>query len=214
MPQPSRSRVAVSGALAAITVLALTACSEAGGSGTTPSPAIPTAAPRVWPGWEPARVDGSLTLASDDFTAGGDLPRSIELDFHGCSGENVRPELHWHGLPVGTKSVVLTFTAEGGGPINRWTVVDVPPDVTELPAGPGDPAAGTVTKNALGGTEMIGPCAAEGETWELWFTAYALDTTLGLPAGAKNADVVAAGAGHVLEAAELSGHFAYEAPTG
>lgn len=196
--------------LCSASALALAACGQ-----PAAVPAEQSAAPaRVWPGWEPTQPDGDLALASTDFTAGGDLPRSIELTGHGCAGENVRPELHWDGLPEGTESVVVTFTAEGGGPLNRWTVIDVPTDVTDLPASAENPAVGTMAKNSLGGENMIGPCSLEGERWELWFTVYALDTTLGLPQGAKGTDVVAAGVGHVIEAAELTGFHSYEAPTG
>ena len=72
-----------------------------------------------------------------------------------------------------------------------------------------------MTKNSLGGENMIGPCSLEGERWELWFTVYALDTTLGAARRERRGpEVVAAGAGHVIEAAELTGFHAYEAPAG
>lgn len=192
--------------------LTLAACSQQAAAPTAPP--APSSPPRVWPGWEPAEPAGELVLASTDFTGGGDLPRSIELSGHGCAGENVRPELHWDGLPAGTKSVVVTFTAEGGGPLNRWTLADVPPDVTSLPASAENPDVGTIATNSIGGQKMLGPCSKEGERWELWFTVYALDTMLDVPDGAKGNDVIAAGAGHVIEAAELAGFHAYQAPAG
>ncbi|ROS23195.1 YbhB/YbcL family Raf kinase inhibitor-like protein [Cellulomonas sp. PhB150] len=199
---------------AAVAALALAGCSaDAAEAGPTSTP-TPTAALRLWPGWTPSAPGGDLTLASSDFEAGGELPRSIELDAYGCTGDNIRPELHWDGLPAGTKSVVVTFTAEGGGPLNRWTLVDVPADVTSLPAGAENPDVGIATQNALRGDTVIGPCALEGESWELWFTVYALDTTLDVEPKAPQTEVLAAGLGHVLEAAELAGTFSYEAPAG
>lgn len=190
--------------------MTLAACSGAGtaperAASPEPSAAPSTATARVWPGWEPADPDHVLTVASTDFEAGGAFPASIELDGYGCDGENARPELHWSDLPEGTESVVVTFTAEGGGPIDRWVLVDVPPDVTALPGGTDDPTVGVLGQNSLGRTSMIGPCAKSGESWELWFTVYALDTEIGLEAPVRTADLLPAGAGHVLAAGELAG---------
>ena len=53
-----------------------------------------------------------------------------------------------------------------GGPLNRWTLVDVPADVTSLPAGAENPNIGIATANGLRGDRMIGPCAKAGESWE------------------------------------------------
>ncbi|KQR07737.1 YbhB/YbcL family Raf kinase inhibitor-like protein [Cellulomonas sp. Leaf334] len=198
--------------LCTASALALAACSQPAAVPTEPS--APAGPPRVWPGWEPSEPDGDLVLASTDFTAGGDFPRSIELSGYGCAGENVRPELHWDGLPEGTESVVVTFTAEGGGPLNRWTLADIPTDVTNLPASAENPDVGTIATNGIGWDKMLGPCSKEGERWELWFTVYALDTTLDIPEGSKGQAVIDAGAGHVIEAAELTGFHAYEAPAG
>ncbi len=202
--------------LAALTLAGCAADADAAADPTevAPTPTSSAAALRLWPGWAPATADGTMTLASTDFEQGTEFPRSIELDAYGCDGQNVRPELHWDGVPEGTKSVVVTFTAPGGGPLNRWTLVDVPADVTSLPAGAENPDIGIATANGLRGDRMIGPCAKAGESWELWFSVYALDTTLNVAPKAPQADVLAAGAGHVLEAAELAGTFSYQPPAG
>lgn len=187
--------------LAAVAMLA--GCAANGGS------AAPTTPPRVPVGWEPSLPDHLMELGSADFQAGGDFPTNIELNNYGCDGPNIRPELHWNNLPAGTESVVVTFTAEGGGPLNRWTLFDVPPTITNIPAGAENPDFGTIGRNSLAGVDMIGPCSHEGETWELWFTVYALDTELGLEAMASELSVRDAGAGHVLAAAELNGYHSY-----
>lgn len=194
-----------------LTVTAVTGCSGGSSDGAS-SASSSAAAPRVNPGWEPKETAPGFTLASTDFTAGGEFPRSIELGSYGCSGPNTRPELHWSGAPEGTKSFVVTFTAEGGGPLERWMAFDVPADATSLPAAPGDehPKAGRIGSTPSGGTVMLGPCSKEGERWELWFTVYALDTTLDLADESPVAEVFAAGAGHVLAAAELNGFHSYQ----
>ena len=150
------------------TALVLAACSQP--AAVAPEPSASSDPPRVWPGWEPRETAGGLVLASDDFTDGGDLPRSIELSGHGCTGPNVRPELHWDGLPAGTRSVVVTFTAEGGGPLNRWAVANLPTDVQDLPAGE-NPEVGTMVKNSVGSVNMLGPCSLEGERCCLLYTS-------------------------------------------
>ena len=144
------SRQALRLALAATLLAASAACSSGPStSGAAPAAQAPSSdapeaeasptedpgpAPRVLPGWDP-QTDSRIEVASTDFEPGGEFPRSIELDAYGCHGENVRPEIHWGDLPEGTESVVLTFTAEGGGPLNRFTLIDIPTDVRSIPAG-------------------------------------------------------------------------------
>lgn len=204
-------------ALVAVTlVLAASACASSpanppsSSSGLSPEPSSPPAAPaRVLPGWDPSTTE-SITVESADFEAGEEFPRSIELNGYGCHGENVRPEIHWGDLPEGTKSVVVTFTAEGGGPLNRWTLIDVPPDVRSVPGGTEVPEVGTIARNGMNQSAMLGPCAKPGESWELWFTVYAMDTVLGLPQASAQSDVLGAGMGHVLAAGELAGFHSYQ----
>jgi Raf kinase inhibitor-like YbhB/YbcL family protein len=196
-------------ALLAVVVLALSGCASAPTSRLTP--AAPATDLRVWDGWEPSLADATLTLSSTDFAAGEEFPRTIELNRYGCTGPNERPELHWSGVPDGTKSIVLTFTAEGGGPTDRWIAFDLPPETTSLPAAAGDaqPSVGALARASSGSTVMLGPCSKEGESWELWFTVYALDTELGLADGVNAIDVRLAGIDHVLAAAELNGFHTY-----
>jgi len=205
--------------LLVLTLLAVTTavggCSGASPAAPAPTSAAsasPSATARVNPGWEPKNATSGLTLASTDFSAGGEFPASIELNSYGCNGKNVRPELHWKGAPAGTKSFVVTFTAGGGGPLDRWMAFDIPTTVTALPAAPGDagPPAGKIGNTSVGGSAMLGPCSLEGQRWELWFTVYAMDTSLGLPAESTTTEVFEAGLGHVLAAAELNGYRTYQ----
>ena len=154
----------------------------------------------VWDGWEPTG-ESDLVLESTDFEPEGEFPDSIELDLK-CGGPNVRPELHWSGAPEGTESFVVTFSYEKV-PEDRYIAFDLPATSETLPAGEEPALLGLTSYNT---TAFFGPCSLKGEKFRLWFTVYALDTTLGLENGATKEDVRAAGAGHVLAAAELGGY--------
>lgn len=189
--------------IALVLVVALGGCAA-----EAPEPAAPpVSSVRSWGGWEPAVVDSGLVLESTDFTPGGDLPASIENNRYGCDGPNTRPELHWSGVPEGTKSIVVTFTAEGGGPTNRWAAFNIDPTVTSLPAAPGDaaPEGAELAAVSSGSTAMLGPCSLSGESWELWFIVYALDTVIDEKTGVDVISLTLAGQGHVLASAELAG---------
>ena len=53
---------------------------------------------------EPTQKDGkmALTLTSDAFIEGGEIPAKYT-----CEGADISPPLFWHGIPEGTKSLVL-----------------------------------------------------------------------------------------------------------
>jgi Raf kinase inhibitor-like YbhB/YbcL family protein len=158
----------------------------------------------VWVGWEPSALHPEFVLESTEFEDEGEFPKTIELSVK-CSGPNIRPELHWTGAPAGTESFTVTFSYSES-PENRWLAFDIPADVTDLPASADVPEVGEVGLTSRNTTQFFGPCSLKGERFRLWFTVYALDTTLDLESGAAAWDVRAAGEGHVLGAAELAGY--------
>ena len=187
---------------AAVAITALSGCA-AGPEPVTEATPIDPGFP-VWPGWEPTALHPEFVLESADFEDEGEFPNTIELDFK-CGGPNIRPELHWSGAPEGTESFVISFSFSEF-PADRWLAFNVPTDVSELPASSEVPEIGNVGLTSLNTTQFDGPCSLKGEKFRLWFTAYALDTTLDLDSGAAPSFVREAGAGHVLAAAELAGY--------
>lgn len=158
----------------------------------------------VWEGWEPSSLHPEFVLESTDFEDEGEFPKTIELSVK-CSGPNIRPELHWSGAPEGTESFAIIFSYSENPEI-RWVAFNLPAGVVDLPASGDVPEVGNVGTTSRNTTQFFGPCSLKGERFRLWFTVYALDTTLELEDGAQPWDVREAGEGHVLGAAELAGY--------
>lgn len=182
------------------------------GCTATANPALEASGPpRVMDGWEPQLPEHAIEAGSTDFEAGGALPASIERDDLGCTGEDIRPELHWGNLPEGTESVVITVTqgatTDPADPTNRWILFNVPPGETAIAASGENPEFGVPGTNYIGRVTSLGPCSPAGEEWEIWFTVYALDIELGIDRNASLGKVQEAGTGHVLAVAELTGFY-------
>lgn len=117
----------------------------------------------------------SMTLSSNSFADGDYLGQDhilSEAYGFGCAGGNKSPHLAWSGGPDGTKSFAVTCydpDAPTGSGFWHWVVVNIPPDVTELALGAGDPVAGTLPAGALqtrtdfGAPGYGGPCPPQGD---------------------------------------------------
>ena len=93
-----------------------------------------------------------FSLSSDDIEDGKELPVAQRSGTFGAGGQDTSPSLSWTGAPEGTKSYVVTMydpdapTASG---FWHWAVVDLPANVTSLPAGAGDQAGAGLPAGAF-----------------------------------------------------------------
>lgn len=85
---------------------------------------------------------------------------------------------------------------------DHWVVFNIPPTTTSIGEGKNPP--GVLGKNTGGENAYGGPCPPDREH-RYFFKLYALDTMLGLSAGATKADVEQAMKGHVLAEARMVG---------
>ena len=185
--------------LALLGALALVAAACGGGD-------APTAVP------EPAPAVAGFEFASGAVEEGQSIdPRST------CDGDDVSPALSWTGAPDGTAELALVIEDPNApsGLFTHWLVYRLSPDVTSLPEGvPGGAALEAPTalrqgENSAGEIGYTGPCPPEGQHRYV-FRLLAVDTKLGLPAGADRAAFDEAVTGHTIAEARLTA--VYERP--
>jgi hypothetical protein len=149
----------------------------------------------------------ALTLTSTNFKDGEYLANDHILSAaygFGCAGGNLSPQLSWGGAPPDTKSFALTCfdpDAPTGSGFWHWVVVNIPPSVTSLELGAGNPESGKLPAGALqvrtdfGAPGYGGPCPPEGDHPHRYlFTIHAI----GLEALPVTADTSAAVVGFYL----------------
>ena len=137
-------------------------------------------------------------LSSPDIKANQMIPKRFEFNGFGCSGENKSPALKWSGAPKGTKSFALTVydpDAPTGSGWWHWVGINIPVNVTNLPADAGALNSTTLPGGAVQGRSDYGTaawggtCPPKGDKPHRYiFTVYALKTDkLDVPADATAA---------------------------
>ena len=130
-------------------------------------------------------TSAGFTLTSSDIAEGKPIAEMYTFNGFGCAGGNISPALSWSGAPPGAKSFALTCydpDAPTGSGFWHWLAFDIPPNVTRLARGAGDPKSPAAPKGAVqsrtdfGMTGYGGPCPPKGDKPHRYhFTIFAVD---------------------------------------
>lgn len=149
-----------------------------------------------------------LELTSTAFRQGERIPSE-----HTADGRNVSPPLNWSDPPGGTQTLALVCEDPDAprGTFPHWVIFNLPAESRELAAGvptePTLPNGAVQGANDFGRIGYSGPAPPAGKPHRYFFKLYALDTALGLAAGASRDDLKAALSGRVLAEGQLMGTY-------
>ena len=147
----------------------------------------------------------TMRISTHAFSERRPIPERFTAD-----GKNINPPLAISGVPKDAKSLVLIVDDPDApmGVWNHWLVWNIEPDAAFINED-SVPRGAVVGRNDAGTAEYVGPSPPSG-THRYFFRLYALNTKLGLPAGASRSDLDADMHGHILARAELLGRYGRE----
>ena len=143
-----------------------------------------------------------MNLYSNSFMDKGDIPMRYT-----CDGKSINPDLVIVEVPREAKSLAL-IVDDPDAPSGRWvhwTVWNIDPatkEIMENEVPPGAVEGATSAKS----TGYHGPCPPSG-THRYFFKLYAVDTLLDLPPGTPFPELERALEEHLVEYAEMMGHY-------
>lgn len=151
----------------------------------------------------------TLRLTSTVFLEGTSIPSQYT-----CDADGTPPPLAISDVPEGTKSFALIVidpdvpkAIKPDGMFLHWLLFNIPPETTVIgPTG----SIGTSGLNGAGKEGYVAPCPPkeyEPSEHRYFFHLYALDTKLGLEAGATEDEVRQAMEGHIIDETELIGKY-------
>jgi hypothetical protein len=147
-------------------------------------------------------------MVSPDFSADATIPKKFT-----CDGPDVSPQLTWTDPPAKTQSFALIMD-DPDAPVGtwvHWVIYDMPADARELAENVAKqeqlPGGARQGRNDFGKIGYGGPCPPPGKAHRYFFKLYALDTKLGLKAGAKKSDVERSMQAHIVAQTELMGRY-------
>ncbi len=148
-----------------------------------------------------------IKITSSAFEDGGLIPAKYT-----CDGTDVSPPLQWDAVPEGTRSIAL-ICDDPDAPMGtwvHWVLFNLPSDAKELaeniPTEETLPNGAKQGVNDFGRVGYGGPCPPGG-THRYFFKIYALDTEVGLQAGADKRRLLKTMEGHILEQGQLIGKY-------
>jgi Raf kinase inhibitor-like YbhB/YbcL family protein len=146
---------------------------------------------------DPDQQDSSRLRVWSSDLSGGTLPREFT-----CDGANRLPHLRWSTPPSGTQELAIEMIDPDAprGPFTHWLAYGIPPGVSSLTTLPAGAAEGV---NDFGRAGYGGPCPPRGPAHHYHFVVFALDSRLGLAAGATRSDLESRISGHVIAKGEL-----------
>jgi Raf kinase inhibitor-like YbhB/YbcL family protein len=146
------------------------------------------------------RAMPEMELTSPAFDDGEPIPEK-----HSCDGEGVSPSLAWSFLPkqAGSLALIVHDPDAPSGDFLHWLAWNLDPEEGHLDEGAPAPFEGANGRGDLG---YMGPCPPPGHGAHRYiFHLYALDSDLGLEAGATREQLKDAMDGKVLGDARLVG---------
>ena len=150
---------------------------------------------------------GKIDVRSSAFNEGDRIPSDFT-----CDGADISPPIEWSGVPANAQSLAI-IVEDPDAPSGNWThwlVYDLPPDLTQLPAGISSgenlPIGGSQGRTDFGALGYGGPCPPSG-THRYLFKVYALDAMLHMKPGASKQALFQAMRGHILAEGVLMGKY-------
>jgi Raf kinase inhibitor-like YbhB/YbcL family protein len=148
----------------------------------------------------------AFQVFSSAFSEGGWIP-----ELHSCQGADISPPVEWTGAPAETRSFALLVEDPDApaGVWTHWVLFDIGPKIESLSQTFRPGTLGVSGVNDFGKQGYGGPCPPKGHgPHRYFFRLSALDVpSIGLPAGAKRAEVLDAIQGHVLAETHYMGRF-------
>jgi Raf kinase inhibitor-like YbhB/YbcL family protein len=143
--------------------------------------------------------ENGMKVYSTAFSHNGHIPPRYT-----CEGENINPPLEIGNIPEEAKTLAIIVEDHDASKSNfvHWLVWNISPN--EAIAEKSNP--GISGTNDFGKTGYGGPCPPSG-SHRYFFTVFALDIGLDLLIGADKNDLMDAMRGHIVDKAELMGHY-------